>query len=104
MLQPTLAAIPRDASSGRGRTFFRRAARRAASMAALAALLLSVVSSPAQAHSLHGYTLDSRMWDEQARFFKKYRVIAPDMRFHGRSAAPEDSAFDAAEAAEDVRA
>jgi pimeloyl-ACP methyl ester carboxylesterase len=53
---------------------------------------------------LHGYTLDSRMWDGQLRFFKKYRVVAPDMRFHGRSAAPEDSAFDAAEAAEDVRA
>jgi hypothetical protein len=61
MLQPTLAAIPRDASSGRGRTFFRRAA----SLAALAALLLTMVSSTAQAHSLHGYTLD---------FFKLYAV------------------------------
>ena len=53
---------------------------------------------------LHGFTLDSRMWDGQARFFKHYRVIAPDMRLHGRSAAPEESAFDLAEAADDVRA
>lgn len=52
---------------------------------------------------LHGFSLDSRMWDGQRRFFKDYRVIAPDMRFHGRSAAPEDSAFDLAEAAADVR-
>jgi pimeloyl-ACP methyl ester carboxylesterase len=53
---------------------------------------------------LHGFTLDSRSWDGQRGHFKKYRVIAPDMRFHGRSAAPEDSAFDLAESAGDVRA
>jgi 3-oxoadipate enol-lactonase len=53
---------------------------------------------------LHGFTLDSRMWEGQTGYFQKYRVIAPDMRFHGRSAAPEDSAFDLAESAADVRA
>jgi 3-oxoadipate enol-lactonase len=51
---------------------------------------------------LHGFTLDSRMWEDQRGFAQKYRVVVPDMRFHGRSSAPEGSAFDLAEAAADV--
>ncbi|PYQ07359.1 MAG: hypothetical protein DMF83_09635 [Acidobacteria bacterium] len=53
---------------------------------------------------LHGFTLDSRMWDLQRGIAKKHRMIVADMRFHGRSEAPEDSTFTPAQAAEDVRA
>jgi pimeloyl-ACP methyl ester carboxylesterase len=53
---------------------------------------------------LHGFTLDSRMWNAQRGFAKKHRMIVADMRFHGRSEAPEDSTFTLAEAADDVRA
>lgn len=51
---------------------------------------------------LHGFTLDSRMWDQQRPLARNYRLVAADMRFHGRSAAVETSAFTAAEAADDV--
>jgi pimeloyl-ACP methyl ester carboxylesterase len=53
---------------------------------------------------LHGFTLDSRMWDAQRGIAKKHRMIVADMRFHGRSEAPEDSTFTLAQAADDVRA
>jgi 3-oxoadipate enol-lactonase len=52
---------------------------------------------------VHGFTLDSTMWDDQRSLAKKYRVVVPDMRFHGRSAAPEDSTFALEEAAADIR-
>jgi 3-oxoadipate enol-lactonase len=53
---------------------------------------------------LHGFTLDSRMWDHQRGFARKYRMVVADMRFHGQSEAPEGSTFALAEAADDVRA
>jgi pimeloyl-ACP methyl ester carboxylesterase len=53
---------------------------------------------------LHGVTLDSRMWRGQRGFARRHRMVVADMRFHGRSSAPEDSALTAADAAEDVRA
>jgi len=53
---------------------------------------------------LHGFTLDSRMWDHQRGFARKYRVVVADMRFHGQSEAPEGSTFALMEAADDVRA
>jgi pimeloyl-ACP methyl ester carboxylesterase len=52
---------------------------------------------------LHGFTLDGHMRDWQHGLAKKYRVIVADMRFHGRSEAPEGSTFTLAEAADDVR-
>lgn len=53
---------------------------------------------------LHGFSLDSRMWDHQLPLARKYRMVVPDMRFHGRSDAPEGSTATPAEAASDIRA
>lgn len=53
---------------------------------------------------IHGFTLDRRMWDAQRGLAKKHRVIVADMRFHGKSEAPESSAFTPAEGADDIRA
>ena len=53
---------------------------------------------------LHGFSLDSRMWNHQLGLAKKYRVVVADMRFHGRSDAPEGSTATPAEAADDIRA
>ena len=42
---------------------------------------------------LHGFTSDLRMWAGQVEAFAAYyRVIAPDLRGHGRTDAPEDLA------------
>jgi 3-oxoadipate enol-lactonase len=42
---------------------------------------------------LHGFTSDLRMWAAQTGpFSADYRVIAPDLRGHGRTEAPEDLA------------
>jgi pimeloyl-ACP methyl ester carboxylesterase len=42
---------------------------------------------------LHGFTADLRMWAGQTEpFSTDYRVIAPDLRGHGRTDAPEDPA------------
>jgi 3-oxoadipate enol-lactonase len=39
---------------------------------------------------LHGFPLDRTMWDEQRTTIGRlYRLIAPDLRGHGESAAPE---------------
>lgn len=54
---------------------------------------------------LHGYTSDLRSWQEHMEALcRDYFVIAPDMRGHGTSAAPEDlSAYAIEEFAEDLR-
>ena len=54
---------------------------------------------------LHGYTSDLRMWHPTvAALCRDYRVIAIDLRGHGRTTAPEDLASYTMEAyAEDVR-
>jgi pimeloyl-ACP methyl ester carboxylesterase len=55
---------------------------------------------------LHGYTSDLRSWHEHMEALcGDYFVIAPDMRGHGTSAAPEElSAYAIQEFAEDLRA
>jgi len=55
---------------------------------------------------LHGFTSDHRMWAPVAGAFSEdYRVIAPDMRGHGASTAPDDLESYTMEAyAEDIRA
>jgi pimeloyl-ACP methyl ester carboxylesterase len=38
---------------------------------------------------LHGFTVDSRMWQPQVPFFaRRFRVICPDSRGHGKSSSP----------------
>jgi pimeloyl-ACP methyl ester carboxylesterase len=50
---------------------------------------------------LHGATLDHRSWDPQVEaLHSRYRVVVPDLRGHGESAAPEPFAF--ASAVDDV--
>lgn len=40
---------------------------------------------------VHGFTLDTRMWDDQfTEFSKRYRVIRYDLRGFGRSSVPEE--------------
>jgi hypothetical protein len=56
MLQRTLATLGRSLLGGL--SFHGLAALRAASMVAVAGLLLTMVSPPAEAHSLHGCPLD----------------------------------------------
>jgi 3-oxoadipate enol-lactonase len=43
---------------------------------------------------VHGFSLDTRMWDGQfAAFVREYEVIRYDARGHGRSAAPGDQGY-----------
>jgi len=51
---------------------------------------------------LHGFSLDGRMWESQSPLAKKYRLIVPDSRFHGRSEGPVSSVAGAVEAAGDL--
>ena len=38
---------------------------------------------------IHGFTLDTRMWDDQfLEFSKQYKVLRYDVRGHGKSAKP----------------
>ena len=55
---------------------------------------------------LHGFTADNRMWLPVAGMLSEdYRVIAPDMRGHGATTAPEDIESYTIEAyADDIRA
>jgi len=55
---------------------------------------------------LHGFTSDQRMWLPHVEAFAEdYRVIAPDLRGHGRSDSPEDlDAYLMAGYADDLRA
>lgn len=51
---------------------------------------------------LHGFSLDGRMWESQSPLAKKYRLIVPDSRFHGRSEGPANSVAGAVEGAADL--
>lgn len=51
---------------------------------------------------LHGFSLDARTWEPQSPLAKKYRLIMPDSRFHGRSEIPANSVGGSAEAAADM--
>ena len=51
---------------------------------------------------LHGFTLDHRMWRDDARYFRQwYRVLVLDFKGHGKSDAPE-SGYSRAHRVEDV--
>ncbi len=51
---------------------------------------------------LHGFTLDQRMWEAEARFFSKdYRVILLDMKGHGQSDTPQTN-YSRAHRVEDI--
>ncbi|MBD3403865.1 alpha/beta fold hydrolase [candidate division GN15 bacterium] len=52
---------------------------------------------------LHGFSLDSRMWQPQAEAFReRYRLILPDAKGHGRSDAPETN-YSRAHRVDDLR-
>ena len=53
---------------------------------------------------IHGFSLNSRMWDRQHALAKKYRLIIPDMRLHGRSPITVDTKYSLAVSAGDIRA
>jgi 3-oxoadipate enol-lactonase len=43
---------------------------------------------------IHGFTLDTRMWDDQfAPFAERYRVVRYDARGFGKSAVPDDAPY-----------
>jgi pimeloyl-ACP methyl ester carboxylesterase len=43
---------------------------------------------------IHGFTLDTRMWDDQFEAFAQhYRVVRYDMRGYGKSAVPTDESY-----------
>jgi pimeloyl-ACP methyl ester carboxylesterase len=43
---------------------------------------------------LHGFTLDTRMWDEQFQYFaKEYQVVRYDLRGFGKSPVPTEKPF-----------
>ena len=47
---------------------------------------------------IHGFSLDTRMWDDQyARFAQRYRVLRYDARGFGRSAVPGEERYSHAE-------
>lgn len=53
----------------------------------------------------HGYSATCRMWDGQiAAFQDRYKVIVWDMRGHGQSDTPDQSAFSEAETVADMKA
>lgn len=54
---------------------------------------------------LHGFTADLRMWKAHAEALaEEYRVIAPDLRAHGASGAPEElESYTMERYAEDIR-
>ena len=53
----------------------------------------------------HGYSATCRMWDGQIAAFKdRYKIIVWDMRGHGQSDTPEQSAFSEAETVADMKA
>jgi pimeloyl-ACP methyl ester carboxylesterase len=52
---------------------------------------------------LHGFPLDNTMWESQkATVGSEYRVLAPDLRGHGRSVAPDDPVYTIDAMADDV--
>ncbi|KAF2740974.1 alpha/beta-hydrolase [Polyplosphaeria fusca] len=54
---------------------------------------------------LHGFTCDSHDWSWQIPFLaKNFYIIAPDLRGHGRSSAPKDTAYDITSFASDAAA
>ncbi len=43
---------------------------------------------------IHGYTLDTRIWDDQfENFAQRYQVIRYDMRGFGKSSVPTDESY-----------
>jgi pimeloyl-ACP methyl ester carboxylesterase len=53
----------------------------------------------------HGYSATCRMWDGQVAAFKdRYKLIVWDMRGHGQSDTPDQSAFSEAETVADMKA
>src|SRR5215510_8071791 len=43
---------------------------------------------------IHGFTLDTRMWDDQFEYFaRQFQVVRYDMRGFGKSAVPTDQEY-----------